>query len=60
MFDGAKVFTKIALVLFGAAFLAIPYVGFWLFIPAFVASYYLLHYCNTLERHDRRDRRRGR
>lgn len=56
MFDGAKVFGKIAGVLFGVALLAIPYVGLWLFIPALFVSYFMLRFCNRLEASDRRDR----
>jgi hypothetical protein len=55
VFDGAKVFGKAAAVLLGAALLAFPYIGCWLFLPVCVTLYFGLHYCNRLEARDRRD-----
>lgn len=52
-FDGAKVFGKIAAVLLVAALLPFPYIGGWLLIPAAIAGYYALYYCNRLEAYDR-------
>ncbi len=54
-FDAAQAFGKVVGVLFGAAFLAMPYVGWKLMIPALIVSYFALVFFNRLEARDRRD-----
>lgn len=54
-FDGASAFGRVMLVLLGAAFVAIPYVGLWLFIPVGIAGYFILMFYNALEARDLRD-----
>lgn len=54
-FDGASLFGKVMLVLFGTALLMLPYVGFKIFIPMLVIGFLTLKFYNQLEARDLRD-----
>jgi hypothetical protein len=55
MFDGAKVFGAVAAIAVGGCILAPKAVWVWAAIGAAVGLYYLLSFCNALERRDIND-----